>query len=255
MTGTKLFDLTDRIAVVTGASRGLGRAMAVGMAGAGATIVAVGRSEEALQETAAAVGQVAGRVEISRTDLCDDSAVQEMVDRTLSKFGRIDVLVNNAGITAMQRTINISKAEWNRVIDTNLNTVFVVSQSVGKSMIAKKNGSIINISSVLGKAASNQSLHYCASKAAVIQMTKALALEWAPHRIRVNCIAPGFFRNDMTRVQQENERHLSFLMNKIPLARFGEPEEIVGSAIYLASDASTYVTGSTLLVDGGYTTW
>lgn len=156
MAGTRMFDLKDKVAIVTGTSRGLGRAMAIGMADAGAAIIAVGRNETALLKTAAAIDSVTGRVEISQVDLCDDSGVQNLVDSTLSTFGRIDILVNNAGISGMKRTIEMSKVEWNRVIDTNLNAVFVISQAVGKTMIAKKHGSIINIASVLGKAASNR---------------------------------------------------------------------------------------------------
>ena len=250
-----LFDLTDKIAVITGASRGLGRAMAVGMAQAGATIVAIGRDHKALSETVGEISKINGTAKVYSVDVCNAQAVHKMVDEVIEKFGRIDILVNNAGISAMKKTTEISQAEWHQVIDTNLNSVFSLCQAVGNQMIAQAQGVIINIASVLGKMASNRSLHYCASKAAIIQMTKALALEWAPFNIRVNCIAPGFFKTDMTKVQQKDERHRSFLMHKIPFRRFGRPEEIVGSALFLSSAASTYMTGATLFVDGGYTIW
>lgn len=250
-----LFDLTEKIAVITGASRGLGRAMAVGMAEAGATIVAIGRDRKALSETVGEISKVNGTAKVYPVDVCNAQAVHKMVDEVVEKFGRIDILVNNAGISAMKKTTEISQAEWHQVMDTNLNSVFSLCQAVGKQMIAQEQGVVINIASVLGKMASNRSLHYCASKAAIIQMTKALALEWAHFNIRVNCIAPGFFKTDMTTVQQEDERHRTFLMHKIPFRRFGRPEEIVGSALFLSSAASTYVTGETLFVDGGYTVW
>jgi len=250
-----LFDLKDKIAVITGASRGLGRAMAVGMAQAGATIIAIGRDKDALEDTVHEISEINGIARVCQVDVCDDQGVRQMVDEVIGIFGRIDILVNNAGISAMSKTTEISKAEWNRVIETNLNSVFNLSKTVGKRMIDSKQGNIINIASVLGKMASNRSLHYCASKAAIIQMTRALALEWAPYNIRVNCIAPGFFKTEMTKVQQQDERHRTFLMRKIPFRRFGRPEEIIGSVLFLASDASTYVTGSTLFVDGGYSIW
>lgn len=250
-----LFTLKNRIAMVTGASRGLGRAMAIGMAGAGAHIVAIGRDDQSLAETAKEISAAGGTSTIFQIDLCDDTAVTDMVQAAIKRLGKIDILVNNAGIAPMERTTEISKAEWDRVIDTNLNAVFLLSQAVGQQMIEKKNGNIINIASVYGKMASNRSLHYCASKAAIIQMTKALALEWAPFNIRVNCIAPGFFQTDMTAKQQDSEKHYKFLVNKIPLRRFGKPEEIVGSVLFLSSAASQYVTGATLFIDGGYSIW
>lgn len=250
-----LFHLRNKIAVITGASRGLGRAMAVGMAEAGATIVAVGRNKEALTETAEEITKIGGITEIFQVDVCDDQSVWQMVTSVMEMFGRIDILVNNAGISYMKKTTAISNEEWAQVIDTNLNSVFSMSRTVGEKMIEQNHGVIINISSVLGKMASNQSLHYCSSKAAIMQMTRALGLEWAPFNIRVNCIAPGFFETEMTKVQQEDKQHQKFLMNKIPFRRFGRPEEIVGSAIFLASDASSYVTGTTLFVDGGYSIW
>jgi 2-dehydro-3-deoxy-D-gluconate 5-dehydrogenase len=250
-----LFDLTGKIAMITGASRGLGRAMAIGMAQAGATVVAIGRDKAALEETADAIDLQGGNSKILRLDICDDQAIQEMMDTVMASFGRIDILVNNAGVSAMNRTSEISKAEWNRIIDTNLNAVFVISKAVGEQMIARRQGNIVNIASVLGKMASNRALHYCASKAAIMHMTRALALEWAAYNIRVNCIAPGFFKTEMTKVQQEDDRHRTFLINKIPLRRLGEPEEIIGSVLFLSSDASKYVTGSTVFVDGGYSIW
>ena len=250
-----LFSLENQIAMITGASRGLGRAMAIGMASAGAHIVAIGRDDQLLAETAKEISSAGGTSTTFQTDLCDDMAVLSMVQATIKSLGRIDILVNNAGIAPLERTTEISKASWDRVMDTNLNSVFSLSQAVGQQMIEKKVGNIINIASVYGKMASSQSLHYCASKAAIIQMTKALALEWAPFNIRVNCIAPGLFQTDMTTEQQSSEKHYKFLINKIPLKRFGKPEEIVGSVLFLSSAASQYVTGSTLLIDGGYSIW
>ena len=250
-----LFKLLNKVAIVTGASRGLGRAMAIGMAEAGAHIVAIGRDTKSLDETRKKIGEVGGTSTIFQADLCNDKAIKEIVQNTIKMLGRIDILINNAGIAPMKRTTEITNEEWHKVIDTNLNSVFLLTQAVGQKMIENNYGNIINIASVYGKIASNRSLHYCASKAAIMQMTKALALEWAPFNIRVNCIAPGFFQTDMTAKQQENEKHYKFLIQKIPLRRFGKPEEIIGSVIFLSSDASQYVTGATIFVDGGYSIW
>ena len=217
--------------------------------------MALGRDRHSLDVTADEIAAAGGTSTIVEADMCDDAAIQDMVAATIKSLGRIDILVNNAGIALLKHTHEITKTEWDRVIDTNLNAVFVLSQAVGQQMVAKKQGNIINIASVLGKMASNVALPYCASKAAIIHMTKALALEWAQFNIRVNCIAPGFFKTDMTAHQQTDEKHNKFLMQKIPFKRLGSPEEIIGSVLFLASDASSYVTGSTLSIDGGYSTW
>ena len=250
-----LFDLSNKVAMVTGASRGLGRAMSIGLAGAGAHIAAIGRNKNSLNETADEINKIGGACTVFQTDLCDDAAVRETVRDAVDRLGKLDILVNNAGISSMTKAMDISKMEWNHVMDTNMNSVFVLSKEVGRDMIERKEGNIINIASIYGKMASNQSLHYCASKAAVIHMTRGLALEWAPFNIRVNCIAPGFFQTEMTVKQQENKKHHDFLIRKIPLKRFGKPEEIIGSVLYLASNASQYVTGATLFIDGGYSLW
>ena len=172
-----LFNLKDKNVLITGASRGLGRAMAVGMAQAGAKIIALGRDKDALAETFREISDLNGIAIVYQVDICDDNQVREMVDKVMGSTGRVDILVNNAGISAMNRTTEISKSEWHRIIDTNLNSVFNLSQIVGKIMIDNGGGNIINIASVLGKMASNRSLHYCASKTTIIHMTRALALE------------------------------------------------------------------------------
>jgi NAD(P)-dependent dehydrogenase (short-subunit alcohol dehydrogenase family) len=229
--------------------------MAIGMARAGATIAAIGRDRGALEKTAEEISSTGGSCAIFQADVCNETGLEQMVSDVIEMYGTIDILINNAGISRMNRTLNISKKEWNEIIDTNLNSVFSLCRIAGEKMIEKKQGVIINIASVLGQMASNRSLHYCASKAAIIHMTRALALEWAPFNIRVTCIAPGFFETEMTKVQQENQRHQAFLMQKIPFSRFGRPEEIAGSAVFLASDAASYITGTTLFVDGGYSIW
>lgn len=250
-----LFDLSDQVAIITGGGKGLGQAIALGMAGAGARTIIIGRTLEPLEETVAEIAGQGGSADFHQMDILDDQSVKDLVADTLSKHGKIDILVNNVGAAPTGKAQDISRDAWRSVMDLNLNSLFHLSQLVGEHMIEAKSGNIINIASVLGKMATPFAAPYCASKAAVIHTTRALAVEWAPYNIRVNCIAPGFFKTDMTQVQQEDERLHKYLKRKIPFRRMGEPEEIAGAAVFLASRASTYVTGSTIFVDGGYSIW
>jgi NAD(P)-dependent dehydrogenase (short-subunit alcohol dehydrogenase family) len=170
------------------------------------------------------------------------------------KYGRIDILINNAGIGGSRKVVTMTADEWSNMMDTNVKSIFLAVRAVGKVMIRQRSGKVINVSSVLGKGALPRSMHYGASKAAIIHMTKTLALEWAPFNIHVNGIAPGWFLTEMTKDQQEGENR-EFLMRRIPFGRFGNPEEMVGLAVFLASDASNYITGDTVFIDGGYSLW
>jgi len=248
------FRVPGKIAIVTGASRGLGRAMAIGLAQAGAKIAVVSRTSELIEETAREIVRQGGEAFPVKADVKIEEDVESMVDIVIKKFGRIDILVNNAGITSPKNTIDISPDEWDEVIETNMKSVFLVSKAAAKIMIGQKSGKIINISSFLGRDALASSLSYGASKAAIIHMTKTLALELAPYGINVNCIAPGWFLTDMTLPQQEEENK-KFLLRKIPLKRFGKPEEIAGLAVFLSSGAADYITGETVFIDGGYSIW
>lgn len=249
------FNLAGKVAIVTGGSKGLGRTMALGLGAAGAKVVVVSRTKQLIEETADEIIKQGGEAIAVPADVKDAQSITNVIDETIGKFDRVDILVNNAGIAPLKSAIEISDEEWNDVLDTNLKSMFFAVRAIGPILIEQKGGKIINIGSVLGKVASNSALHYCVSKAGIIQMTRALAFEWAPFNINVNCIAPGYFETEMTHDMQENEKQMKYLNLKIPFKRLGRPEEIAGTAIFLASDASSYITGETIFVDGGYSIW
>jgi len=250
------FKLDGKIAIVTGGSKGLGRAIAIGMGEVGAKVVVVSRTKNLIEETASEIISHGGDAIAIPVDVRNEDDIENAVNQTIGTFGRVDILVNNAGIGAEKPSLKVTTEEWNNVIATNLTSNFVFAKMAVKSaMKEQRKGKIINIGSVLGFMASNVSPHYCAAKAGLAHLTKAFALEWARYNINVNCIAPGFFKTDMTKEQQGSEAHQKFFDYKIPFKRLGEPEEIVPTAIFLASDAASYITGSTIIVDGGYTVW
>ena len=249
------FKVAEKVAIVTGGSRGLGRAMALGLGEAGAKVVVSSRTIPLIEETAGEIIRKGGEAIAVPIDVSDPQSIELMVGRVMDHYGKIDILINNAGIAPMKRTIDTDIEDWNDVLNTNLKSAFLTSKAVAKSMLKQHKGKIINIGSVLGNMASAVAMPYCVSKAGIAHMTKALALEWAPFGINVNCIAPGFFETEMTVQAREDESHMKFLKFKIPFKRFGKPEEIVGAALFLASEASDYVTGAVLYVDGGYTIW
>jgi len=250
------FKLDEKVAIVTGGSKGLGRAIAIGMGEAGAKVVVVSRTKKLIEETANEIITRGGEAIAIPVDVKNEDDIKNAVDETVGIFGRLDILVNNAGIAPMNSTLMVPTDEWNNVIATDLTSNFLFAKMAVKSaMKEQRKGKIINIGSVLGFMASNVAPHYCAAKAGLAHLTKALALEWAHYKINVNCIAPGFFKTDMTKEQQEDESHQKFLNFKIPFKRLGEPEEIVPTAIFLASEAASYITGSTIIIDGGYTIW
>ncbi len=250
------FKLYGKVAIVTGGSKGLGRAIAVGMGEVGAKIVVVSRTKTLIEETASEIISHGGDAIAIPVDVRSEKDIEKAVNAVIGKFGQIDILVNNAGIAPMNNALNVSIDEWNNVISTDLTANFIFAKmAVKHAMKEQRKGKVINIGSVLGFMASNVAPHYCAAKAGLAHLTKALALEWAHYNINVNCIAPGFFKTDMTKEQQKDDAHQKFLKFKIPFKRLGEPEEIVPTAIFLASEAASYITGSTIIVDGGYTTW
>ncbi|MGV8081181.1 MAG: SDR family NAD(P)-dependent oxidoreductase [Syntrophales bacterium] len=248
------FSLSGRIAIVTGGSKGLGRAMALGLAEAGAVVAVVSRTKSLIEETADEIVKSGGEAIAVPADVRSEKDIERVAALVADKFGRIDILVNNAGIGGSRKVVAMKTDEWNTMMETNVRSVFLTARAVGKVMIRQRSGKVINVSSVLGKGALPRSLHYGASKAAIIHMTKTLALEWAPFNIHVNCIAPGWFLTEMTKDQQEGENR-TFLIQRIPFGRFGNPEEMVGVAVFLASDASNYITGDTVFIDGGYSLW
>ena len=245
------FNLSGKVAVVTGGSKGLGRAIAIGLAQAGAKVAVVSRTAKLIEETANIIIHTGGDAMAVTADVTREKDIEHMAAAVCEKYGTIDILVNNAGVGGGKKSVVLTAADWDRMMNTNARSVFLTSRSVGKIMIKQRHGKVINISSVLGKRALPYSLLYGASKAAIIHMTKTLALEWAPFHINVNGIAPGWFLTEMTREQQQGENEKS-LLGKIPFGRFGRPEEMVGLTLFLSSRASDYITGETVFIDGGY---
>jgi NAD(P)-dependent dehydrogenase (short-subunit alcohol dehydrogenase family) len=249
----QLFELTGRVAIITGGSIGLGRQMAEGLAEMGASLVLCARKKERCQQAAEELQKDAGVKTLAvACDVKNPASIQEMVDATLAAFGRIDILINNAGVSWGAPVEEMTLEQWNKVIETNLTGTFLCSQAVGKVMIRQRRGKIINIASVSGLAGSSpqlQAIGYSTSKGGVIIFTKDLATKWAMHNIHVNAIAPGWFPTHMS--EGVIQRGKEALLASIPLGRFGNEQDLKGAAVFLASDASDYVTGHVLVVDGG----
>lgn len=243
------FDLTGKVCIVTGAGRGIGRGIAEALARQGATVVLTGRTESTLTDAASAIGTAAS---IQLADVAREDDVIALRDAMLARHGRIDVLVNNAGINPVWRGIEkTSLAEWQSIIDTNLTGAFLCCKYLGAAM--GSGGSVINVSSIAGHVGLTRSVPYCASKGGVELLTKALALDWAKRGVRVNCLAPGYVDTDLTHALLSHETHGKPFLDHVPMGRFGTPREIAGAAVFLASDASAYMTGQSLVVDGGWT--
>ena len=249
----KLFDLSGKTAIVTGGGKGIGRQMAEGLAEAGADVVVCARQAERCEQAAAELEQLGVRALGLGCDVRDPEQVQAVVARTLADFGAVDVLVNNAGTVWGAPPEEMPLEGWQKVVDVNLTGVFLFSQAAGRTMIAGDGGSIVNIASVAGLHGSpseiTNSVVYHATKGGVIAFTRDLACKWAEHGIRVNAIAPGWFPSDMTNFVLE--RHGQRLVEDVPLRRFGGENDLKGPVVFLASDASAYVTGHALVVDGG----
>jgi NAD(P)-dependent dehydrogenase (short-subunit alcohol dehydrogenase family) len=252
MEAKQLFDLSGRVAIVTGGSVGLGRQMAEGLAEMGASLVLCARNKQRCLQTAQELMRHGGQVLGLACDVKEPASIQEVADVTIKEFGRVDILINNAGTSWGAPAESMTLEQWNKVIETNLTGTFLFSQAVGKVMIKQRRGRIINIASVAGLRGSSAKLPaigYSASKGGIITFTKDLASKWGMHNIRVNAIAPGWFPTDMS--EKVIERNKDALLEGIPLGRFGGPQDLKGAAIFLASDASDFVTGHTLVVDGG----
>jgi NAD(P)-dependent dehydrogenase (short-subunit alcohol dehydrogenase family) len=250
--GAEIFDLSGRVAIVTGGSVGLGRQMAEGLSEMGANVVLCGRKKERCEQVAAELEKCGVRAVGLGCDVKNPSSIQEVVDATVFKFGRIDILINNAGTSWGAPTEEMTLDQWNKVIATNLTGTFVFSQAVGRVMISQRRGKIINIASIAGLHGSPpqfSAIGYSASKGGVIIFTKDLAWKWGMYNIQVNAIAPGWFPTNMSEVVIE--RNKETILAGIPLGRFGGPQDLKGAAILLASDASDFITGQILAVDGG----
>jgi 2-dehydro-3-deoxy-D-gluconate 5-dehydrogenase len=245
-----LFDLSGRVAVVTGANTGIGQAIAVALAQAGADIAAVGRTPA--DETAAKVRALGRRAEIVPADLSTTEPVAGVVQETLDRLGGLDILVNNAGIIRRADSLDFSEADWDAVIDTNLKSVFFLCQAAGRHMIGKGGGKIINIASMLSFQGGIRVPSYTASKSGIAGLTRLLANEWASKGVNVNAIAPGYIATNNTAALQADEARSRQIMDRIPAGRWGSPEDLGGAAVFLASRASDYCQGHILAVDGGW---
>jgi NAD(P)-dependent dehydrogenase (short-subunit alcohol dehydrogenase family) len=245
-------DLTDRVAVVIGATSGIGKAIALGLAEAGADVVPTGRRSKLV---AGAVRDVEARGRRSfaiTADVADGDSIQALADKVIETFGKVDILVNAAGRTVRRPTLDVSDAEWNEIMDTNLTGMLRACRVFGRHMIDRRYGRIINIGSLTSVVALYEVAAYGASKAGVAALTKSLAVEWAPHGICVNAILPGVFRTALNEGLLDGTDRGGELLIRTPMRRFGQPEELAGAAVFLASDAASFVTGTLLAVDGGF---
>jgi NAD(P)-dependent dehydrogenase (short-subunit alcohol dehydrogenase family) len=250
--GLEIFSLEGKTAVVTGASRGFGEAIAIGLAEAGADVVLAARTESALQEVAAKIEALGRKALVVPTDMMDKAAIEALASAAIDTFGKIDILVNNAGLGDSMPFLHLPEDEWDKIMSVNLKGYFLATQAVGQHMFKAKSGRIINISSAMGETPLPYLTHYAASKGGINSMTKSLAQEWANRGITVNAIAPSYFETDMTESSRENEHANALIMSKTPLSRYGKVEELIGLVIYLAGDNSSYMTGAVIPLDGGW---
>ncbi|HEX2296435.1 MAG TPA: SDR family NAD(P)-dependent oxidoreductase [Actinomycetota bacterium] len=251
---TDLFSLEGRVALVTGASRGIGRAIALGLAAAGADVALASRSEGDLESVAKEIADLGRRSLVVPTDVGDRGQIERMVRRCTEELGGLDVLVNNAGgFNFLSPLVDVRPEGWDKILNLNLSSVFHATQLAARHMLASGRGSIVNIASAAGRQGVPLLSSYSAAKAGVTLLTQAAAKELAESNVRVNAVAPGFVATQLTEAATSDPATLEMLEARIPMRRLGRAEEIVGAAIFLASDAASYVTGTTLVVDGGAT--
>jgi gluconate 5-dehydrogenase len=246
-----LFDLTGRTALVTGATSGLGLAIARGLAEAGAAIAVNGRDEGRIADTVSAFRDEGLSAHAARFDVTATDEVEAGVERVEAEVGPIDILVNNAGIQRRKPLLEMEEAVWDEVIETNLNAVFRVGRAVGRGMVERRRGKIINIASLASEVARKTIAPYTAAKGAVKQLTRAMCVEWASFNVQVNGIGPGYFATPLNRALLDDPAFDAWVKNRTPAGRWGKPEELVGAAVFLASPASDFVNGQIVYVDGG----
>jgi NAD(P)-dependent dehydrogenase (short-subunit alcohol dehydrogenase family) len=249
-----LFDLSGQVAIVTGTSRGLGQYLARALAHAGADLVLTARKRETLMDFAAEIQALGRRTLCLELDVRDQQSIERMAANAEAAFGQIHILVNNAGCNVRKPALDITWDDWNLVLDTNLRGSFFVSQAVARLMVAHRYGRIVNIGSVTCVAGYAGLAPYGASRGGIRQLTMSLADDWGPHGVNVNCLAPGWFHTEQNTVMYENQEWVDYLVDRIPVKRPGEPHDLDGAVVFLASEASRYITGQTLLVDGGIST-
>src|SRR6266478_2108165 len=248
------YSLEGRTAFVTGASRGIGRGIALALAKAGAAVACAARALDDVRSAAAEIEAAGGRACALRLDVTRGAEITAAVKDAEAALGSVDILVNNAGITLDKPTLEVGDDEWERVLSTNLTSMFRCCRAVGPGMIARGRGKIINVGSMYGRLGVSHYAAYCASKAAVDGLTRSLAAEWARHGIQVNCLAPGYMNTDIPRAAMADTKTRERFLSKIPARRIGEPAEAAALAVYMASAASDFMTGQTVYLDGGQTT-
>lgn len=245
------FSLKNKVAIVTGASRGLGQGIAVGLASAGADIVGIGSGD--MPQTEKMITELGRRFHGIKANLLSQEAIPRIIEETVSVFGKVDILINNAGIIRREDALDFSEQNWDDVMSINLKTTFFLSQAVAKQFVEQKTGGkIVNIASMLSFQGGVRVPSYTASKSAVMGITKAMANEWAKYNININAIAPGYMATDNTAALRDDEERNKSIEERIPAGRWGTPQDLAGAAVYLCSPAASYVNGYTLAVDGGW---
>jgi NAD(P)-dependent dehydrogenase (short-subunit alcohol dehydrogenase family) len=247
------FSLTGQVALVTGASQGIGHDLALALAGAGARVVVAARQRERLEAVAGEIAAIGGEAAAVIVDLRDRASIEAAVAASVARFGRLDILVNNAGLGTNHDALEATEAEWDELFAVNVRGLFFACQSAGRRMVDQGHGRIVNVSSQAGLVGIPRHAAYSASKAAVIGLTKVLALEWGPHGVTVNCVAPTFIRTPGTADRLDQPEFLADVVSRIPVGHVGTTTDVAGAVIYLASPAASLVTGSVLVIDGGWT--
>jgi NAD(P)-dependent dehydrogenase (short-subunit alcohol dehydrogenase family) len=245
------FDLSGKVAIVTGGGRGIGRAIALGLTGAGASVTVAGRGQKEIEGVAEEIRRLGGKALAIVTDLTVNEQLENLVETTLMEFGRIDILVNNAARSFLRSLLDLREDGWDKVFNTNVKAVWLLSRAVARKMVEQKSGSIINITTVGAEKAELGMAAYGCSKAALKMLTRCMAREWAQYGIRVNAVGPGLTRTDFSKPIWSNPEMARHVASVIPMGRLAEPEEIVGSVLFLASDAANFITGHSIYVDGG----
>ena len=249
---SKIFSLEGKTAVVTGGTSGIGRALSLGLAEAGADVIATARREQNVNETADAIESLGRRTLHVMSDVCDRGSLERLLAAVLEAFGKVDILVNCAGIIKRVPTIDIAEEEWTNIINTNLTGTLRACQVFGRPMIERGYGRIVNIASLNSFVALSEVAAYAASKAGVASLTRSLAVEWSKKGVTVNAVAPGVFRTDLNAKLLDSSARGQELLMRTPMGRFGKTEELIGATVYLASDSASFVTGQVLVVDGGF---